>query len=97
MRQAFHPLLAAAAVGAACAAPAAFAAEYATVVSSTPVTATVPVPRQTCSDSQQIVQQAPSGAGAVAMTVSDPPSTMFRAAARARRAAAGDRYSRVST
>jgi uncharacterized protein YcfJ len=65
MRQALHPLLAAATIGAACAAPAAFAAEYATVVSSTPVTATVPVQRQNCSDAQQLVQPAPSGAGAV--------------------------------
>jgi uncharacterized protein YcfJ len=65
MRQALRPLLAAAAVGAAGAAPAAFAADYATVISSTPVTASVPVRQQMCSDSQQIVQPAPSGAGAV--------------------------------
>lgn len=66
MRHAFRPWLAAAAAGAACASsPAAFAAEYATVVSSTPVTATVAVPRQSCTESQQIVQNAPSGAGAV--------------------------------
>ena len=44
---------------------AAQAAELATVVSSTPVTASVPVARQACSDSQQLVQQRPSGAGAV--------------------------------
>lgn len=44
---------------------AAHAAEFATVVSSTPVTASVPVARQLCSDSQQLVQQRPSGAGAV--------------------------------
>jgi len=44
---------------------AARAAEYATVISSTPVTATVSVPRQVCSDSQEVVQQRPSGAGAV--------------------------------
>ena len=65
MRQALRPLLAAAAVGAACAAPAAFAADYATVVSSTPVTAAVPVQRQSCTESQQIVQPQPSGAGAL--------------------------------
>ena len=45
--------------------PAAHAAEMATVISSTPVTASVPVARQVCSDGQQVVQQAPSGAGAV--------------------------------
>jgi len=44
---------------------AARAAEFATVVSSTPVTASVPVARQVCSDGQQLVQQRPSGAGAV--------------------------------
>ena len=65
MRQALRPLLAAAAVGAVCAAPAAFAADYATVVSSTPVTAAVPVQRQSCTESQQIVQPQPSGAGAL--------------------------------
>jgi uncharacterized protein YcfJ len=43
----------------------AHAAEFAKVVSSTPVTASVPVARQLCSDSQQLVQQRPSGAGAV--------------------------------
>jgi uncharacterized protein YcfJ len=41
------------------------AAEFATVVSSTPVTASVPVPRQVCSDGQQLVQPRPSGAGAL--------------------------------
>ena len=44
---------------------AAQATEYGTVVSSTPVTASVPVSRQVCSDGQQVVQTAPSGAGAV--------------------------------
>ncbi|MEP7295670.1 MAG: glycine zipper 2TM domain-containing protein [Burkholderiales bacterium] len=52
----------AAAIGAVCAAQ---AAEMATVISSTPVTASIAVPRQVCSDGQQIVQQRPSGAGAV--------------------------------
>ncbi|MEP6874704.1 MAG: glycine zipper 2TM domain-containing protein [Burkholderiales bacterium] len=44
---------------------AAGAAELATVISSTPVTASVPVARQVCNDGQQLVQQRPSGAGAV--------------------------------
>ena len=44
---------------------AANAAEYATVVSSTPVTSSVAVPRQDCVQSEQLVQQAPSGAGAL--------------------------------
>ena len=44
---------------------AAFAADYATVVSSTPVTVSMPVPRQVCSDGQQYVQRPPSGAGAL--------------------------------
>jgi len=44
---------------------AAHAAELATVVSSTPVIVSVMVPRQQCSDGQQLVQQRPSGAGAV--------------------------------
>lgn len=66
MRHALRPLwAAAAAAGAACAPSAAFAAEYATVVASTPVTATVPVQRRSCSESQQFVQPAPSGAGAL--------------------------------
>jgi uncharacterized protein YcfJ len=55
----------AALLGAACFGGAAQAAEFATVVSSTPVSASVPVPRQVCSDGQQLVQQRPSGAGAV--------------------------------
>ena len=41
------------------------AAELASVVSSTPVIVSVAVPRQQCSDAQQLVQQRPSGAGAV--------------------------------
>ena len=41
------------------------AAELATVISSSPVTASVPVARQVCNDGQQLVQQRPSGAGAV--------------------------------
>lgn len=41
------------------------AAEYAKVVSSTPVMASVPQARQVCSQGEQVVQQAPSGAGAV--------------------------------
>jgi uncharacterized protein YcfJ len=41
------------------------AAEFATVVSSTPVTANVPVARQSCTDGQQLVQQRPTGAGSV--------------------------------
>jgi uncharacterized protein YcfJ len=43
----------------------AHAVEYGTVVSSTPVIASVPVARQVCSEGQQIVQQRPSGAGAL--------------------------------
>lgn len=65
-----QPTLRAATVGATvwtalCAPLMAQAAEMATVVSSTPVTASVAVPRQVCSDGQQFVQQRPSGAGAV--------------------------------
>ena len=41
------------------------AAEYATVISATPVTASVNVPRRVCSDDRQYVQPQPSGAGAV--------------------------------
>ena len=41
------------------------AAEYARVVSSTPVSSTVAVPRQECAEVQQVVQQQPSGAGAL--------------------------------
>lgn len=41
------------------------AAEYARVVSSTPVSSSVAVPRQECAEVQQLVQQQPSGAGAL--------------------------------
>jgi uncharacterized protein YcfJ len=41
------------------------AAEYANVISATPVTGSVPVPRQACADGTQIVRQQPSGAGAL--------------------------------
>jgi uncharacterized protein YcfJ len=41
------------------------AAQYATVVSSTPVVASVNVPRRVCSEGQQFVQPQASGAGAV--------------------------------
>ena len=41
------------------------AAEYATVVSSTPVIVSVPVARNVCTDEQQVVQPRQSGAGAV--------------------------------
>lgn len=49
----------------ACVGPAALAAEYGTVVSSTPVVQQVAVPQQSCYDEQQTVQQRPSGAGAL--------------------------------
>jgi len=55
----------AAVLSGACFAQIASAAEYANVISSTPVTASVPVSRQVCTDGQQLVQPAPSGAGAV--------------------------------
>ena len=41
------------------------AADYADVISATPVTTTVSVPRRVCRDEQQVVQPAPSGVGAV--------------------------------
>lgn len=41
------------------------AAEYARVVSATPVSSAVTVPRQDCAEVQQVVQQQPSGAGAL--------------------------------
>jgi uncharacterized protein YcfJ len=41
------------------------AAEYATVVSSTPVVRSVSVPRQECADVEQVVRPQPSGAGAL--------------------------------
>jgi uncharacterized protein YcfJ len=44
---------------------AAKAAEYASVVSATPVMGSVAVPQQACSDGERIVQQQPSGAGAL--------------------------------
>jgi uncharacterized protein YcfJ len=47
------------------AATAANAAEYARVVSATPITEAITVPRQECVQGQQLVQQPPSGAGAV--------------------------------
>jgi len=59
------PLLAGLGAVFAFASPDARAAEFATVVSSTPITASIAVPRQVCSDGAQIVQQRPSGAGAV--------------------------------
>jgi uncharacterized protein YcfJ len=43
----------------------AMAAEYGTVVSATPITAQVPVPQSQCVDEQQLVQQRPSGGGAL--------------------------------
>ena len=57
--------LAAAAASVLGAAGMAEAAQYATVISATPVTGPVPVPRQACTDGEQIVQPAPSGAGAL--------------------------------
>ena len=51
--------------GALLAAGAAQAAPYATVISSTPVTATVAVPQQVCDAGQQLVRPAPTGVGAV--------------------------------
>ncbi len=65
MRQPTRSSLVAAALGAAFSGTVAQAAEYAAVVSSTPVTVSVPVSRQMCSDGQQLVQPGPSGAGAV--------------------------------
>ena len=44
---------------------AAFATEYGTVISSTPVTRQVTVPRQQCADQPGYVQAPPSGGGAV--------------------------------
>jgi len=41
------------------------AAEYANVISATPVAGSVSAPRQECSEGAQLVQQPPSGAGAV--------------------------------
>jgi uncharacterized protein YcfJ len=41
------------------------AAEFATVISATPVSGSVTVPRQECAEGQQVVQQPPTGAGAL--------------------------------
>jgi uncharacterized protein YcfJ len=57
--------LAAAALGLLGATSAASAAEYATVVSATPITTSVAAPRQECFQTEQLVQQQPSGAGAL--------------------------------
>jgi uncharacterized protein YcfJ len=57
--------MAAAASAALLGAASASAAEYANVVSATPVTSSVAVPRQDCVEGEQVVQQPPSGAGAV--------------------------------
>ena len=47
------------------AAATASAAEYANVVSATPITGSVAAPRQDCFQGEQVVQQQPSGAGAL--------------------------------
>lgn len=66
MRHLIRPIAAASAVlGTALVSTAAYAADYATVVSSTPVSAQVPVSRQQCTQGTQYVQQPPSGIGAV--------------------------------
>ena len=65
MRPALHPIAVAAVLGSALFTTAAHAAEYGTVISSTPVTASVAVPRQECSEGQALVQTPPSGAGAL--------------------------------
>ncbi len=66
MRHPAHPAVCSAALlGSVFAVTAVHAAEFARVVSATPVSAAVPVARQTCSDSRQLVQLPPSGAGAV--------------------------------
>lgn len=57
--------LATAAVALLGAAGAARAAEYANVVSATPVTSSVAVPRQQCADVERYVQPQPSGGGAL--------------------------------
>ena len=44
---------------------AAHAAEYANVVSATPVTSSFPVSRQECADAQRVVPPQPSGGGAL--------------------------------
>ena len=48
---------------------AASAAQYANVVSATPVTQSVAVPRQDCVQSERLVQAQPSGAGAYAVVL----------------------------
>ena len=58
-------LIAAASVALLGATASAGAAEYANVVSATPVTGSVSAPRQDCVQGEQVVQQQPSGAGAV--------------------------------
>jgi len=50
---------------AAAAAASVHAADYADVVSATPVTRSVAVPRQECADVEQLVQRQPSGGGAL--------------------------------
>jgi uncharacterized protein YcfJ len=57
-------LAAAAAAGMLGVSASANAAEYARVVSATPVSESVAVPRQECVNGEQVVPQAPSGAGA---------------------------------
>ncbi len=53
------------AAGGVCVGGSALAVDLARVISATPVTQQVPVPRQVCSDQQVAVQQPKSGAGAV--------------------------------
>ena len=66
MRQSAHPMVQAFVFTALAATVlASRAAEYATVISSTPVTASVATPQRVCQDQQQLVQARPSGAGAV--------------------------------
>ena len=59
------PLIAAASAALLGATASAGAAEYANVVSATPVTSSVSAPRQDCFQGEQVVQPQPSGAGAV--------------------------------
>jgi uncharacterized protein YcfJ len=66
MKFAPHTVLPLSALLAAFVAPGAFATEFGTVVSSTPVYSQVPVPQRVCEDEQVSVAQRPSGAGAVA-------------------------------
>ncbi len=69
MKFAPHTVLPLSALLAAFVAPGAFATEFGTVVSSTPVYSQVPVPQRVCEDEQVSVAQRPSGAGAVAGAV----------------------------